>query len=271
MPSYLVTGASRGLGFEFMRQLSQDPNNTVIGLVRDQATTEKAVAVELSGASNIHILRADITNYDAVKAAVADVAKITGGSLDYLIANAAYVSKFDAYESLGVLGSMPKELEEDLLKSFKVNVVSNIHLINLFMPIILKGNTKKVIAITTAMADLDPINAFDVENVAGYAMSKAAMNVAVGKFSAQYKKHGVLFISISPGLVETGQHSNATPAQVQTLRGMFQKFAAYSPQFTGPAEPRDAVKDVISVWEKASIEGGNGGSYVSHFGNKQWL
>lgn len=53
--------------------------------------------------------------------------------------------------------------------------------------------------------------------------------------------------------------------------GMFQKFLAYSPQFKGPVTPEAAVKDVISVWEKASIDGGSGGSYVSHFGNKQWL
>lgn len=52
---------------------------------------------------------------------------------------------------------------------------------------------------------------------------------------------------------------------------MFQKFLAYSPQFKGLATPEAAVKDVISVWEKASIDGGSGGSYVSHYGNKQWL
>lgn len=52
---------------------------------------------------------------------------------------------------------------------------------------------------------------------------------------------------------------------------MFQKFLAYSPQFKGPATPEAAVKDVISVWEKASIDGGSGGSYVSLYGNKLWL
>lgn len=54
-------------------------------------------------------------------------------------------------------------------------------------------------------------------------------------------------------------------------RGMFQKFLAYSPQFEGPATSEAAVKDVISLWEKTSIDGGSGGSYVSHYGNKQWL
>jgi hypothetical protein len=53
--------------FEFVRQLSSDSNNTVIGLVRDKSTTEKAVAEELAGRSNIHILQADITDYEAIK------------------------------------------------------------------------------------------------------------------------------------------------------------------------------------------------------------
>ncbi|KAL7931834.1 hypothetical protein V8C35DRAFT_282173 [Trichoderma chlorosporum] len=271
MPSYVITGASRGLGFEFMRQLSSDPSNVVIGLVRDKATTDQTVAKELAGRSNIHIFQADITDYEAVKNAVAATAEITGGTLDYLVANAAYVSEYDAYDSIGVLGDNPKELEEDLLKAFKVNVISNVHLFNLYMPLVLAGKAKKVISLSTGMANLDSINKYELHVAPGYAISKAAMNVAVGKFHAQYKKDGVLFISISPGVVETGHYKNATPEQMGRVRGMFQDFVAYNPDFKGPASPEAAVRDVISVWEKASIEGGSGGSYVSHHGNQKWL
>lgn len=52
---------------------------------------------------------------------------------------------------------------------------------------------------------------------------------------------------------------------------MFHKFVTYNPDFKGPAAPEAAVKDVISVWENASVEGGSGGSFVSHHGNKKWL
>lgn len=62
MPSCLVTGASRGIGFEFLRQLSADPANTVIALVRDKAATQKKVDDELARA-NVHVLQADITDY----------------------------------------------------------------------------------------------------------------------------------------------------------------------------------------------------------------
>lgn len=53
--------------FEFLRQLSSDSNNIVIGLVRNKAATDQAVAHELAGRSNIHILEADITDYEAIK------------------------------------------------------------------------------------------------------------------------------------------------------------------------------------------------------------
>lgn len=55
------------------------------------------------------------------------------------------------------------------------------------------------------------------------------------------------------------------------MGGMMGKFQQYAPHFTGPVPPKDAIRDVISVWERASVENGDGGSFVSHHGNKQWL
>ena len=98
----------------------------------------------------------------------------------------------------------PKGLEEDLIKLMKTNVIGNIHLYNLFMPLILKGTVKKVICITTGMADLELINDYDLVVGSLYASSKAAMNVVTAKFSAQYKKDGVLFLGICPGMVDVG-------------------------------------------------------------------
>lgn len=51
---------------------------------------------------------------------------------------------------------------------------------------------------------------------------------------------------------------------------MFEKLIKYAPHFTGPAPIEDAVKDVLQVVDKATIET-NGGILVSHFGNKQFL
>lgn len=45
----------------------------------------------------------------------------------------------------------------------------------------------------------------------------------------------------------------------------------YAPHFKGPISPEQSVKMVRSVWEKASIEDGFAGAFVSHYGNKQWV
>jgi hypothetical protein len=61
--------------FEFLRQLSSDPNNTVIALVRDKPTTEKSVAQQFSGRKNIHIVQADVVDYEALKVRLSDIAQ----------------------------------------------------------------------------------------------------------------------------------------------------------------------------------------------------
>lgn len=78
---------------------------------------------ELAGRSNVHLLEGDVTNYDSLKvysfrkdpspyadflkSAAAESSKITGGSLDYLIANAGYVSFFDPFDGIGTLYAFP--------------------------------------------------------------------------------------------------------------------------------------------------------------------
>lgn len=87
MPSYVITGASKGLGvgsandqttagipiansskqWAFLEKISGNSSNNVIGIVRDKAATDKRVKEELGGRSNITILQADITDYAALK------------------------------------------------------------------------------------------------------------------------------------------------------------------------------------------------------------
>lgn len=63
----------------------------------------------------------------------------------------------------------------------------------------------------------------------------------------------------------------ATEEQQKILGGMFEKFMAEYPHFAGPSTNQEAVERILKVVESSSVEGGNGGSFVSHFGNKQWL
>lgn len=50
-----------------MKQISDDPANIVIGIVRNKPPTDKRVAKELDSRPNITILEADMANYAQLK------------------------------------------------------------------------------------------------------------------------------------------------------------------------------------------------------------
>lgn len=52
---------------------------------------------------------------------------------------------------------------------------------------------------------------------------------------------------------------------------MMAKFKSYAPDFTGPTTAEVSVGQMLSVIDGASVEAGNGGAFVSQFGNKKWL
>lgn len=87
-----------------MRILSRDPENVIVGIVRDKSGTENKVASEIGDCPNVHILHGDLTDYNSLKQAAADTDKLLGDrGVDYLIVNAGFPSQFDAYDPIGAL------------------------------------------------------------------------------------------------------------------------------------------------------------------------
>lgn len=82
------------------------------------------------------------------------------------------------------------------------------------MPLVLKGRVKKVVTLSSGVADIEPIAKYKFDNGAPYAVSKAAMNLIAAKFSAEYSDKGVLFLSISPGVIDTGHNDNRKALRV---------------------------------------------------------
>ncbi|KAI0390142.1 NAD(P)-binding protein [Xylariaceae sp. FL0594] len=275
MPSYVITGVSRGLGWEFLDQLSANADNIVIGIVRNKPAADKRVAEELPGRTNITILEADINDYDQLKKAAADAATVTGGRLDHLIANAAHLTPLDAYDGIGTIAEQsPGELAKEFRQMMDTNVLANIHLYSLFLPQIRAGDARyrKVVAVSSGVADNDWTDECEIEPACLNAMSKAALNVVTAKFHAQYgRREGILFLSVCPGLVDAGHFVEPTPPQQEKLNKLLASFARYSSTFKGPDTPANAIRDVLSVIDSSSLEKGDGGRFLSHFGNKQWL
>ncbi|KAK7044895.1 NAD(P)-binding protein [Favolaschia claudopus] len=250
MSFYVVTGAARGLGFEFVSQLSSNNQNTVFALVRNKSS---ATALNDLSRPNVTVLEADITDSVAIQVTAAIIAAVTGGKLDYLINNAAVHNR--SPETLSTFPSK-EALDTDLLEKFQVNVLGTIHTTNAFIPLL-------------RAADLDAALGSNNAGQTAYAISKAALNMAVAKYAMAHKSEGFVFLSVAPGLVDTETETGRTPEEEAQYQAFIQKLKALAPDFEGPITPEQSVKMMLEVIHRWTVD--RTGAFVSQHGTKKWL
>lgn len=93
---------------------------------------------------------------------------------------------------------------------FDVNVLGVIHSINAFLPLLKTASvstTARVITLSSGVGDLDFTLAAQYGGHVGYCISKAAVNMVVAKYAARFMNDNFVFLSISPGLVNTSTRS----------------------------------------------------------------
>ena len=91
MPVYVITGANRGLGLEFVRQLSADSSNTILAATRSLSRDLSALESLKSNAATLHILECETGSQDSITAFGKQVSSTLGGAdkkIDFLLNNA---------------------------------------------------------------------------------------------------------------------------------------------------------------------------------------
>ncbi|KAF2263172.1 NAD(P)-binding protein [Lojkania enalia] len=269
MPSYVIIGASRGIGYQFLKTLSRDPSNIIIGTARNVGPIQAKVTADKL--TNVHIIEADLDSPSSLHAAAGQTSKITGGAADYLIVNGAYLNDhlaaFKPYDFLG----KEEYFMEQLDRSMHTNVAGVLFAINAFLPLVKKSIVKKVIVISSAMGDIDTILEAGVDVSVPYSMSKAAVNILVAKYAVSFKNEGISFLSLCPGMVLTQVESYEamTPELIAQYDFLKQLFRNIAPDFKGPMLPEESVEKQLKVINNLSIE--NTGAYLSHKGTKEWV
>lgn len=84
-----------------------------------------------------------------------------------------------------------------------MNLFQAVNTVNTLLPLIEKGQQKKIIYISSGIGDIPTTRATEMPNLVGYAISKAAGNLVMAKYAAELKAKGILTLSLSPGWVET--------------------------------------------------------------------
>ncbi|PLB49884.1 NAD(P)-binding protein [Aspergillus steynii IBT 23096] len=271
MPSYLVTGAGRGLGYGFLKQLVLNPENTVFGLTRDADAARDRLAAD-GLASRVHIVQAEITSHSSLQRTAKEVEVILGDKgLDVLINNAAYVSEVTAWKSLVDFEENQDLLINDLQKSVEVNIFGAMRVNYAFLPLIKKGSVKKVLSISSGMSDIDFINATKIPVATPYAISKAGLSTVTAKFNASYHDQGILFVALCPGNVDTAEGKQFSKEERHGMQAMGALVAPYAPDWKGPFTPEESAAVCLSRLGQLSLEKGHGGVFLSHNGTKKWM
>lgn len=201
MSSYAITGASKGIGREFVRQLAADTTNTVLAIVRNPESP--GISELASNHPNVHVIKGDVTDPKSISEAALAAAAITGGKLDMLIHNSNAVD-------MATVSCKPTQIPFDAQATramfeppLSTGVYGSLWTTNAFLPLIERGVQKKIVHISTAMADLSFINETGISEAVAYAVAKAGMNVQVAKYAAELAPRGIKVLALSPGLVDT--------------------------------------------------------------------
>ncbi|KLO16138.1 NAD-binding protein [Schizopora paradoxa] len=253
MPSYAITGTSRGIGFGFVRALSADANNTVFALVRDFSTAGQLLDfVKGHPHKNIHVIEADIADINSIKDAAQRVSELSGGKLDVLINNAA-LNLLDHERGHLTIDAFPSEetIDEDFTLYFKTNTLGPIHTMNAFVPLLRRGEMKKCIVMSTTSGSPKVVLQSGISQFIGYSISKAGLNLAIAKTAGRFKDEGLIFVSVIPGMVKT------IPGSDEENEKFFKPFVAkireVYPHFEGPITIERSVEDMISLINRLTI------------------
>ncbi|CAD6588984.1 MAG: hypothetical protein CYPHOPRED_004605, partial [Cyphobasidiales sp. Tagirdzhanova-0007] len=227
------TGASRNIGLAFVKQLAKSPENTVIAVNR--SPFKEAV----QGVSEI---RADISDLSSLQAAVKEIDRITGGALDVLLLNAGGHQVDDVPLAQG----REEELAEVLMQAFRNNTVGNLQLISLTLPLLRKGNMKKIFAMTSGNGVPSCIRQLKLQGRWPYATTKGALDIALIRLSNELHSEGFTVVSISPAVVFDRTGAEEKGLDFDQLKATFSAI----PGSSGICTPDEGAKVMLGVMDK---------------------
>lgn len=210
--TYLVTGANRGLGLEFARQLTAR-GDVVLATTRDPG---KADDLKATGA---RVLPLDVAE-DASLASFREAIK--GERIDILINNAGVSSDSKSLESLKA---------DELARVLRINAIGPLMVAQAALTPLRAGVRKTVVNITSILGSIANNHG---GSSYGYRGSKACLNMFTACMANELKNEGFTCIAIHPGWVQTDMGGpNATLTPEKSIAIMLKTIDALKPDDTG--------------------------------------
>ena len=208
MASVVITGASRGIGLEFVRQYAAE-GWRVHASCRDPegAADLKAVAGDIS------VYKCDVRDFAEIDAFAAAVG---GAPVDVLINNAGIIGHRE-----NDVKSIDYEIWDEVLR---VNTLGPTRMIGAFLDNVAESEHKLIVSVSSILASIGRGGGGRYH----YRSSKAALNAVMRAVSADVARIGVTVVMVHPGHVSSdmgGPSAPVTPAaSVGALKALIAGF-----------------------------------------------
>lgn len=200
MSVYCISGANRGLGLEFVRQVASKKDNIILATVRKDG--EDLADLKAVSSPSTHILICDTGNLDSIQHFAEDAAKVLEGQggrkIDFLL-NVAGVNFAPQLGSLSIK-------QEALDTNMRINVVGPAKVVELLLAKQLLSGRVRILNMTSGLGSMSKSTGIKPRKCVVYSISKAGVNMLTVHQSEDLKEAlgaGVVVIAVDPGWVKT--------------------------------------------------------------------
>ncbi|DBA00569.1 TPA: hypothetical protein N0F65_007698 [Lagenidium giganteum] len=220
----LVTGATRGIGLQFVKQYVEDGWR----VIATSRTHEGAG--ELKALNPYKVVIMNVSDEQSILDAARE---LNGEAIDLLINNA------------GVLyyTALDTTTKEDLMKQFEVNAVGPLLVTRAFLPhlkraVVTTGNPSIVAVVTSEFGSIESTTG----GFYGYRSSKSAVNMLMKTLAIDLQQDRVAVVMLHPGVVKTDMSRHMGPVLPEdSVNGMVRVIAGVTEATSGEFRSYDGA------------------------------
>jgi len=231
MRRVVVTGANRGLGLEFARQLAA-AGDQVVATARHPKTADALNKLASTSAGRVTVVRLDVGDPAEVEAAALHVGE-RFEAVDLLINNAGIWTGPDQPDraSSGPLADLRPDAVTEVLR---VNAVGPLLVTQALASCLAAAGQGVVVNLSSWLGSIEDATRWGSRGNLAYAMSKAALNMLTRRLSAELAGQGTIVVAMSPGWVATDMGGPSAPLEApESVKGMLNVVDALTPAQSG--------------------------------------